>query len=587
MDEKPFSFESSLYEEDENNNTNNNANNHGWQKVIPKRQRKAPAKATDPGVDPEKFHPNGNVFRSVEQHADERRRRAVESLRAEAAAAAAESALKSKPLAAASSDDSDSEIAVGNAENGTEPKKPKQKKPKKPKVTVVDAASKIDVSDLAAHLVDISASYESKQDIQLMRFADYFARAFSSVSASQFPWVKIFKESTIAKIIDVPVCHLPEAVYKTSLDWIGQRSTNALCSFVYWSLDSILADLANQRGPVKGSKKSVQQPSSKAQVAIFVVIAMVLRRKPDVLLITLLQQLRESSKYQGQDKLPVFIWLIAQASQGDLTVGMHAWVYNLLPLVCGKSSCSPHSRDLVLQLAERILSNPKAKVILVNGAVRKGERLVPPSRLDQLMRATFPSVRVKATERLETIYPTLKEVALTGSPGSKVMKNVSYQLLPYAVKAMTEYNPKLSKEAAGIFIWCLAQNTDCYKQWEELHLENVEASVSVLRKLSDEWKEHSVKLSPLDTLKETLKSIKLQNDQALADKPDYVDPAAIKDANKYCSQIIGKSSRFSCMKSALLVVLIAIVLGFFISSTEMKSWDWEKLYLTFSSPGSF
>lgn len=26
-------------------------------------------------------------------------------------------------------------------------------------------------------------------------------------------------------------------------------------------------------------------------------------------------------------------------------------------------------------------------------------------------------------------------------------------------------NPELSKEAAGIFIWCLSQNTECYKQW--------------------------------------------------------------------------------------------------------------------------
>jgi len=26
-------------------------------------------------------------------------------------------------------------------------------------------------------------------------------------------------------------------------------------------------------------------------------------------------------------------------------------------------------------------------------------------------------------------------------------------------------NTELSKEAAGILIWCLSQNTECYKQW--------------------------------------------------------------------------------------------------------------------------
>lgn len=42
-----------------------------------------------------------------------------------------------------------------------------------------------------------------QQDIQLMRFADYFGRAFSAVSASQFPWQKLFRESAVAKISDV------------------------------------------------------------------------------------------------------------------------------------------------------------------------------------------------------------------------------------------------------------------------------------------------------------------------------------------------------------------------------------------------
>lgn len=50
------------------------------------------------------------------------------------------------------------------------------------------------------------------------------------------------------------------------------------------------------------------------QVAIFSVLAMVLRRKPDVL-ISLLPTLQENSKYKGQDKLPLIVWMIAQVSQ--------------------------------------------------------------------------------------------------------------------------------------------------------------------------------------------------------------------------------------------------------------------------------
>jgi hypothetical protein len=44
-----------------------------------------------------------------------------------------------------------------------------------------------------------------------------------------------------------------------------------------------------------------------------VVLAMTLRRKPDVL-INLLPVISENPKYQGQDKLPVTGWMIAQVS---------------------------------------------------------------------------------------------------------------------------------------------------------------------------------------------------------------------------------------------------------------------------------
>lgn len=47
------------------------------------------------------------------------------------------------------------------------------------------------------------------------------------------------------------------------------------------------------------------------QVAIFVVLAMALRRKPEAL-ITILPMLKENPKYQGQEKLPVTVWMIVQ-----------------------------------------------------------------------------------------------------------------------------------------------------------------------------------------------------------------------------------------------------------------------------------
>ncbi|XP_072999518.1 uncharacterized protein [Typha latifolia] len=567
-------------------------NNHGWQKVsYAKRQRKPTATAVPvPGDDRPRtngLQDRSNVFASVEQKAAERRR-ALESAAAAAAAAEVGIAVRSRPQATSDDDYDEEEVPHGGQENaGAAPKKVKQKKPKKPKITVAEAAAAIDAENLAAYLVDISGSYDTQQDIQLMRFADYFGRSFANVSAAQFPWAKMFKESPVSKIADVPLSHISESVYKTAIDWIAQKSPDALGDFILWCLDSILADLSSQQAAAKGSKKAVQQSPSRAQVAMFVVLAMTLRRKPDIL-INLLPKLKDNTKYQGQERLPVIVWVIAQASQGDLVVGMFSWAHYLFPTICGKSGGNPQQRDLVLQLVERILSGPKSRTILLNGAVRKGERIVPPASLDLLMRVTFPppTARVKATERFEAVYPTLKELALAGSPATKTTKQASQQLLPVCVKAMLENNPELTKEAADIFIWCLTQNSECYKQWDKLYLENVEASVFVLRKLSSEWKEFSAKLTP-EALREALKNLRMKNEEALSETTDSDNVACIKEADKYCKVILGRLTRsFSCVKSGLCVLMLAVAVGYVVSP-NMESWDLKKLHAMFGSLQSF
>ncbi|CAD5188166.1 unnamed protein product [Musa acuminata subsp. malaccensis] len=548
---------------------------HGWQKVTyAKRQRRPqPPPANDRSNEvPDRSH----VFASLEQKALERRR-AIESDSTVTEATAA----RSTPATAASDvgdDDSGAEAPPGAHEKGTEAAK--KVKQKKPKVTVAEAAANIDAEDLGVFLVEISASYESQQNIQLMRFADYFARSFASVSASQFPWVKMFKESPVNKIADVPLCHVSDSIYKISADWIAEKSPECVGDFILWCLDGIISDMASQQATVKGSKRHVPQAPSKAQVAIFVVLAMALRRKPDIL-ISLLPKIRDNPKYQGQEKLPIIVWAIAQSSQGDTVIGMYLWAHYLLPMVCGKSSVNPQSRDLVLQLVERLLSGPKARPILLNGAVRKGERLIPPVALDLLMRNAFPAstARVKATERFEAIYPTLKELALAGSPGTKTTKQASQQLLPLTIQAIQESNSELTKEATDIFIWCLIQNAECYRQWEKLHLENVDASVAVLRKLTNEWKDYADKIS-LGTLRETINHLRAKNEEALSGDVGISKQASIKDADKYCKVVLRKSASRSCFTKfgVVLMLMIAICFSLF---PNMKLLAWKKLNSVF------
>ncbi|CAN1297231.1 Transmembrane protein 214-B [Linum perenne] len=502
---------------------------HGWQKVTyakKHRKQKAPAaKINGTAVD---NNDKGNVFLSLEQQSEDRRRRILESA-ASAAVSATANGGRSKDRSDDSDYDEDSDEArvgkgSGNNENGEVEKKVKVKKPKKPKITVSEAAAKIDESDLAAFLADISVSFEGQQDIQLMRFADYFGRAFSGVSSAQFPWVKLFRENPLTKVTDV---------------------------------------------------------------AIFVVLAMVLRRKPDSL-ISVLPTLKESSKYQGQDKLPVIAWMITQASQADLAVGLFSWARNLLPIVSGKSN-NPQSRDLILQLVEKILAAPKARTILVNGAVRKGERLVPPSALEILIRVTFPmsSARVKATERFEAIYPTLKEVALAGSTGSKAMRQIALQTFSFSLKAAGESNPQLSKEAAGISVWCFTQNSECYKQWVKEYQDDLRASAAVLKRLTEEWKELSQKLAPFDPLRATIRDFRQKNEKAISKGHNDADLPLYKEADKYCKAIQGKLSRgHGCLKGMAFVV-VALAVGAAVASPNLESWNWKELSVYINSQLSF
>ncbi|KAB2073503.1 hypothetical protein ES319_A07G087400v1 [Gossypium barbadense] len=568
MDENSAMIEQILREFENEDGKNDDVNE--WQTVSYSKRNRKPSKPLPSGGFSDLYNGgvSSDVFSSIQKHSEDRRRRAAEA----AAAAKAEAAVSSAVSNGVKVDDEDDSDTGGVEENGAvEIKKVKPKKPRKPKVTVAEAASKIEVGDLTAFLIDITSSYETQQDIQLMRFADYFGRAFASVSAAQFPWLRLFKESTVSKLVDIPLSNVPEDVYKTSVDWLNRRSLDVLVSFVLWSLYSIQADLASHQGATKGSKKVPQPALSKSLVAIFVVLSMALRRKPDVL-ISLAPKLREDPKYQGQDKLPITVWMIAQVAidnlktvmfspaqitlLGDLAVGLYMWVHVLLPMLSDKSSCNPQSRDLILQLVERIIFSSKARPILVNSAVRKGDRLVPPSALDILMRLTFPAPSARATERFETIYPTLKEVAFAGSLGSL---------------------PELSKKASDVFIWCLTQNPECYKQWDVLYLNNLDASVAVLRKLANEWKEHFAKHSTVDSLRETLKSFRQKNKKAEIDAD-----ASLKEADKYCRLLIGHfSNGHGCLKGALFAS-IALVTGVAVMSQNVQSLSLDKLSAMFN-----
>ncbi|KAF8093462.1 hypothetical protein N665_0383s0090 [Sinapis alba] len=437
------------------------------------------------------------------------------------------------------------------------PRKKNKNKNKKTKVSLSEAAAKIDPSHLAEFLV--------KQELEpgtskLVEFLEYFETALSQVSYVQFPWLEMFNNNCpLSTVIDVPLSYIPEPVYKASADWIDQLPDISVSTFVKWAHKNIRTDLAEEQEVIINCEKD----EFHEKVALHVALAMVLRRRPHSLIFLLPAMWTDiSAKYRKLDEVPLTVWMIAQASQGDLSVGLYSCAHTLLPLV-GNKKCNSQSRDYILQLVENILSNPEASTILVNGTVIEGKRLIPPHVFEDLLRLTFPpsSARVKDTERFESIYPLLKEVALAGAPGSETMKQVTQQILTSTLKLAGEGNAILANEATSIAIWLLAEDADCFNLWDSVYEENLEASVALLKKLVDEWKERSLKLSspPSDilTLKRTIKSFRIKNEKAITE--GRADASLYIDADKSCKVIMGRLSRGSgCLiNTAITAVLLA------------------------------
>lgn len=160
MDEDSALIEQILREDQQQNGVGSHENDaYAWKTVsYQKRNKKALKPSQETIAGDLRLDTASDVFRTIEQYSEDRRRRAAEAQRAAAAASAVDVvAIKGSKR---HSDDEDSDEEAPGAENGgvVEVKKTKPKKPKKPKVTVGEAAAKIDAAHLGAFLVDITVS---------------------------------------------------------------------------------------------------------------------------------------------------------------------------------------------------------------------------------------------------------------------------------------------------------------------------------------------------------------------------------------------------------------------------------------------
>eukprot|EP00850_Spirogloea_muscicola_P002674 SM000010S04312 [mRNA] locus=s10:918577:922143:+ [translate_table: standard] len=518
--------------------------------------------------------PDLSIFSALESEGDERQAR----YKARAAAAAA-AAVNGEYQRDGYDDDDDEEEAIARGD-GSEIERPdagKAKKARRPKISVADCAQAMDTKELTSSLAEYSRQYKTSATVQLMRCADYFDRKFSTVTPSHFSWSRIFKDLTVAKAAEVPLIHIPEAIIAITSEWLLSQPHQELANFTLTLVKALLEDAA---AAAPAGKSKLATGNTRARVGVAVLLAIVIRKRPEVLLQEA-ELLRSNAQFQGPEKLPFMIWVYSQAALGDLVIGMMLWIQNVAPLACGNAT-SPLSRDLALQLLESVIleNTMKARAVLVKGASRKGERVVPPAALNIVMRASFPSpsAKTKASDRFQSVYPLVREIALAGGMTSRATKPVALQLFPLSLVAAAEEPGALVNEACSLIVWSLAHNSDCYKQWEKHHLEHLKASTRVLSHLARSWQDCRNSLVPLKDLKLTLLALRRKHAEALkVAKGDKELEMALATADGFCRSLLKKCSGMpACISAtAALVAAAAIGVGCYMLSPDNNPWGWD------------
>ncbi|KFK36831.1 hypothetical protein AALP_AA4G177000 [Arabis alpina] len=177
---------------------------------------------------------------------------------------------------------------------------------------------------------------------------------------------------------------------------------------------------------------------------------------------------------------------------------------------------------------------------MLSNAVREEVvRLIPVSSFEMLLRLTFPDTSDRYTERFKAVYPLLKDVALADAPVKEEVRLVTEPIFEFSIKFAAEGNPDLAEVATTIAVWCVTKNIDCCRCWfTNYHEEYPKASVALLKKLVEEWDDHSPELLSsyysINLLKRTMNNFLLLNKKGSRNIPLFIE------ADNYVKDLIRK-----------------------------------------------
>ncbi|KAL0770497.1 hypothetical protein Bca101_035648 [Brassica carinata] len=169
---------------------------------------------------------------------------------------------------------------------------------------------------------------------------------------------------------------------------------------------------------------------------------------------------------------------ISDASQSSVHAGLKAWVHNLLPLLLVDNSQKTHQwTELILDIVEK-----------------GGISAFPQTTTINPCKGQIHSAVIHRFLKLAGIkgYPVVaKEAATIALHFLTENDDVCWKCWRYLGEGIPVV---VAKDARKIAIWCLMENVDCWRHWDNLYKMNVKVGVALLKTLVDECKDHSFKL---------------------------------------------------------------------------------------------
>ncbi|CAD7695588.1 unnamed protein product [Ostreobium quekettii] len=479
-------------------------------------------------------------------------------------------------------------------------KKKKQQAAKElpPKAQPAAPSPGLSVQNLKTILKDVAMAYPDNEAAQVQYVADKFLAAFKDKSLP-------FPAEIYLKPIDETVSmfdSLLSAKMTAELDkFLRSKSIDAL-------VESLTAFCRALFDCASGPKAQL-----KGHAGLVVMIVAMARSVPLAVVRCCDVFVTEGARFAAPNKLPLLVWVFAQAERGASGSLLALWLQAILPQLLeadqgkgkkgkGKAGQQAHvleptSYTVVADCLRRGLNGGSGSGMSTQikeaakdglsakcGGTQVNEPVVSLRSLDQvqcaihLQHARLP---VQVVTQLQDVYPAMRSIALSCA-SQKSLHGFLKSSLEYAAKSEGGYlgrGDSIVEEAVENVITCLSRDPECFDVWTTKHRGQIRGSCRVLQHLlhAEPASFRNLLSSPAnrDRFMKMVKKLQDRHGFLLAQGKGW-QGACARGAHEACKSFLGKSkggaSKGLSSVSPKMLFVIAACIGLGAAFVATK-WD--------------